>query len=62
MGDLVQIAEFVLMNNYFEVNRNVKQQISGRAIGTKFAPFYACIFMGEVETSFLDTQEIKPFV
>ena len=33
------MAEFVVKNNYFEVNRNVKQQISGRAIGTKFALF-----------------------
>ena len=56
------MAEFVLKNNYFEVNRKVKQQISGRAIGTKFAPSYACIFMDEVKTSFFDAQEIKPLV
>ena len=60
--DLVKRAKFVLKNNYFEFNGKVKQQISGTAIGTKFAPPYACIFMDEVETSFLETQEIKPFV
>ena len=43
--DLVNMAEFILKNNYFEFNGECKQQISGTAIGTKFAPPYACIFM-----------------
>ena len=59
---LVKMAKFVLKNNYFEFNGKVKQQISGTAIGTKFAPPYACIFMDEVETSFIETQEMKPLV
>ena len=49
------MAKFVLKNNYFEFNGKVKQQISGTAIGTKFVPPYVCIFMDEVETSFLET-------
>ena len=49
------MAKFVLKNNYFEFNGKVKQQISGTAIGTKFVPTYVCIFMDEVETSFLET-------
>ena len=60
--DLVKMAKFVLKNNYFEFNGKVKQQISGTAIGTKFTPPYACIFMDEVETSFIETQEMKPLV
>ena len=60
--DLIKMAKFVLKNNYFEFNGKVKQQISGTAIGTKFTPPYACIFMDEVETSFLETQEMKPLV
>ena len=60
--DLVKMAKFVLKNNYFEFSGKVKQQISGTAIGTKFAPPYTCIFMDEVETSFLETQEMKPSV
>ena len=55
--DLVKMAEFVLKNNYFEFNGQVKHQISGTAIGTKFAPTYACIFMDEIETKFLQTQK-----
>ena len=32
------------------------------AIGTKFAPTYACIFIDEIETKFLQTQEFQPLV
>ena len=52
------MAEFVLQNNFFEFNWEVKRQKSGTAIGTKFAPPYACIFMDEVETEFLKSQEL----
>ena len=55
--DLIKMARFVLQNNYFEFNGIVKQQISGTAIGTKFAPTYACIFMDKLETDFLNTQK-----
>ena len=40
-NDLFKLAEFVLKNNFFEINNEIKQQISGTAIGTKFAPAYA---------------------
>ena len=49
--DLVKMARFVLENNYFEFNGDVKKQISGTAIGTKFAPPYACTFMDDLETN-----------
>ena len=55
------MAEFVLKNNFFEFNNQIKQQISGTAIGTKFTPTYACIFIDKVETEFLETQADKPF-
>ena len=45
------MAEFVLLNNYFEYK--IKQQVSGTAIGTKFAPPYVCPFMENVEKNFL---------
>ena len=60
--NLIKLAKFVLQNNYFEFNREVKQQISGTAIGTKFAPPYACIFMDQVESEFLKTQQHQPLV
>ena len=54
--DLVDMAEFVLKNKYFEFNGQVKHQISGTTIGTKLAPTYACIFMDEIETKSIQTQ------
>ena len=60
--DLVKMAEFVLKNNYFEFNGQVKHQISATIIGTKLSPTYACIFMDEIETKFLQTQEFQPLV
>ena len=56
------MAEFVLKNNVFEFDTNVYQQISGTAIGTKFTPPYACIFMDQFETKFLENQNLKPLV
>ena len=56
ISDLVKMTKFVLQNNYFEFNVETKQQISGTAIGTKFAPPYACILMDQVESEFLKTQ------
>ena len=57
---LINMTEFVVKNNFFEFNGSVKQQVSGTAIGTKCAPTYACIYMDEVETEFLKTQENTP--
>ena len=56
------MADFVLKNNCFEFNRDVKRQKSGTAIGTKFASPYACIFMNEVETEILKSKELQPFL
>ena len=55
------MAEFVLKNNFLEFNGSVKQQVSGMVRnGTKCAPTHACIFMDEVETEYLETQERTP--
>ena len=59
---LLKMAQFVLKNNFFEFNNDVFQQISGTAIGTKFAPPYACIFIDQIETNFLRTQSHQPVV
>ena len=56
------MAKFVISNNYFEFSEQFFQQISGTAIGTKFGPPYACIYIEEVETEFLQTQKLKPLV
>ena len=61
-SELIRMADFVLKNNYFEFNGQIKQQISGTAIGTKFSPPYAWLFMDKIETAFLETQELQPLV
>ena len=48
--ELVIMAEFVLKSDYFEFNSKVKQQLSGTAIGAKFVPPYAYVFINQVET------------
>ena len=60
--NLIKMAEFVLKNNLFEFNNKVFQPISGTAIGTNFAPSYACIYMDRVEQDFLETQELQPLM
>ena len=59
---LINMVEFVLKKNFFEFNGSVKQQVSGTAIGANCASNYACIYMDEVETEFLKTQERTPLV
>ena len=56
------MLEFVLRNNYFAFNGNVKQQLSGTTIGTKCAPPYACIFTDKVEIDFLESEKLKPMI
>ena len=60
--NIIKMAEFVLKNNFFEFDTNVYQQISGTAIGTKFGPPYACIFIDKLETKFSESQNLKPLV
>ena len=51
----------MLKNNYFEFVNKIKQQISGTAIVTKFAPPYACISLSDLETKFLQSH-LQPLV
>ena len=43
--NLIKMAEFLLENNYFELDSSVFQQILSTAIGTKFTPPCACILI-----------------
>ena len=60
--NLLKMVEFVLNNNYFEFNGKVKKQLLGTAIGTKFVPTYASIFMDKLESDFLKSQELTPLL
>ena len=56
------MADFVRKNNYFEFNKQIKQQMSRTAIGTKLVPPYAWLFMDKIEAAFLEAQELQPLV
>ena len=62
VDELISLARVVLENNYFEFDEKTFQQKLGTAIGTKFAPGFANIFMGYLEEKFLSTCEFKPWV
>ena len=60
--NFLKMAEILLKNNWFEFNSSVFQQNLGTAIVTKFVQTYACIFMDQYKTKFLETQILKPLV
>ena len=49
----VDLAEVVLKNNVFTFGKKPLKQLRGRTTGTKFAPPYSIIFMGELEEEIL---------
>ena len=59
---LVGLASLVLNNNYFEFNTRIYRQKLGTAIGTKFAPAYANLFMGRLAERLLEASVDKPLV
>ena len=52
--------EIVLKNNTFEFDGTYYKQIQGTAMGTKLAPAYANIFMGNLEHNILSHAPMKP--
>ena len=59
---LILLAECVLKNNVFEDNMRYFKQLQGTAIGTKFAPPNAILFMGYLEDKILNSFVEKPLV
>ena len=59
---LLSLAELVLKNNFFEHNNVVYKQNQGTAIGKKFAPSYAILFVGDFEERALENYHLKPWV
>ena len=58
---LIELAELVLGNNYFEFNDRFRRQKGGTATGTKFASPYAIIFMAALEEKILESLIEKPW-
>ena len=59
---LIELAECVLKNNIFEHNLSFYKQLRGTAIGTKMAPPYAIIFLGDLEERFFSDCDISPLL
>ena len=60
--DLVEVAGFMLKNDFFEFSSKIKLQVLGLAIGTKLASPNTNLFMDKFETSFLETQKLQPLL
>ena len=58
----IALAEIVLKNNFFEFDQKTFKQVRGTAIGTKFAPPYAILFMADLEEKILNAFEEKPMI
>ena len=52
----------MLKNNVFQFDEKTFKQVHGTAIGTKFAPPYAILFMADLEEKILNTSEKKPMI
>ena len=59
---LCNLAKIVLENNFFEFGEKKFKQKLGTAIGTKFAPPYANLFMARLEEDFLEKAPYKPYL
>ena len=59
---MVGLARDILENNYFEFNETIYRQRMGTAIGTKFAPALANIFMSLLERKMLSESSLKPLI
>ena len=59
---LVELASLVLDNNYFEFDNKFYRQTLGTAIGTKFAPAFANLFMTTLEERLLKESADLPLV
>ena len=46
---LIELAELVLKDKYFKSNDRLRNKKAGTALGTKFVPLYAIIFIAALE-------------
>ena len=58
---VLEFLREVLTKNNFEFDGKNYLQVGGTAMGTKLAPSYANIFMGDLETKLLDNCPKKPY-
>ena len=56
---IAELLEVVLTNNYFEFIGTYYHQMSGTAMGTKWAPSYANLFMTKFEEKYVYTYPLQ---
>lgn len=59
---ILEAAEFVLTHNYFRFEDDHFLQVKGTAMGTRFAPSYANLYMAALEQDFLASRLQKPVI
>ena len=62
ISTLVSLGKLVVENNLFEFDGKVYRQKLGTAIGTKFAPAYANLFMSSLKEEMVSTCEVRHWV
>ncbi len=58
---ILDSVKFILQNNNFLFDNVLYQQVSGTAMGTKFAPPYACLTIGFLEETVLYPKILKNY-
>ena len=60
--NLIELAEIILKNIFFEFDQKTFKQVRGTTIGTRIAPPYAILFMADLEGKILNDLEEKPMI
>ena len=59
---ICKLLELVLTTNNFEFDNKEYLQVGGTAMGTKLAPSFANLFMGDFEEKFVYSYHLQPFL
>ena len=59
---ICDLMRMILTMNNFEFDNNYYIQLHGTAMGTRMAPAYANLFMGDLERKLLAQSPLKPFI
>ena len=59
---IIRLLKEVLEKNNFSFNGKNYLQVGGTAMGTKLAPSYANIFMGDLEEKMLASFDLQPLI
>ena len=60
--DLVELAKLILENKFFKFDNKICHQKLGTAIGTRFAPSFANMFMPKLERKMLQEYHLNPWI